>query len=135
MEKKKKLGMMYNCDKWFTAMWPGLVLFKAQRICWKKEQKQWFFPWIKNNLITFHSKFVLILDIICKILNEDTIIFRFCCFWRINSPIKSGLVDLILSCLNEVVIIHPFPTFINDFVSIFSLKIQQIFWKRTNFVL
>ena len=55
----------------------GQVPFKAWHISWKKEQKLGFFPWKKNNRITFHRIFVLIWKLIFKICEGE---FNFLCF-------------------------------------------------------
>ena len=45
---KARLRLGFGC-KQYTAMIPGLVLFKARQISWNKEQKQGFFQQKKNN--------------------------------------------------------------------------------------
>ena len=118
-----------------AAMVPGLVLFKAWQISWKKEQKLGFFPWIKNNLITFHRIFVLILELISKIHKGEMKFSRFCYFWRVILQIMSCLIECFFSCWNWIANTSKFQTEICAFLGTFLFKIQQIFEKRTKFVL
>ena len=129
---------MWNGSPGFSlvsAMVPGLVLFKAWQISWKKEQKLGFFPWIKNNLITFHRIFVLILELISKIHKGEMKFSRFCYFWRVILQIMSCLIECFFSCWNWIANTSKFQTEIFAFLGTFLFKIQQIFEKRTKFVL
>ena len=118
-----------------SAMVLGLVLFKAWQISWKKEQKLGFFPWIKNNRITFHRIFVLIWKLIFKIREGE---FNFLCFVILRGFIyKLCNVSLVAPFLVDIALqVHP--NFQHKFLH-FEIHPHQnpriFFKKRTKFVL
>ena len=134
-DRKGRIHKKVNLEAAASAMVPGLVLFKAWQISWKKEQKLGFFPWIKNNLITFHRIFVLILELISKIHKGEMKFPRFCYFWRVILQIMSCLIECFFSCWNWIANTSKFQSEIFAFLGTFLFKIQQIFEKRTKFVL
>lgn len=118
-----------------AAMLPDLVLFKEGHISWKKEQKQGFFQPKKNNFITIFSKF-------SKIFKVENIFFRLCHFVssRMNLFTKYLKSPQLFSsnCFNvDRKFIYTSHNQSENFAfqGIFLINVQQIYQKRTKFVL
>ena len=112
----------------------GPSSFKSMADFLKKEQKLGFFPWIKNNRITFHRIFVLIWKLIFKIREGE---FNFLCFVILRGFIyKLCNVSLVAPFLVDIALqVHPY--FQHKFLhfEIHPLQNPRIFFKkRTKFV-